>query len=252
MGQFRYRMVTGDADLLVEILNSLGQEGWRLVSATSAGEVWSALLEQALGSPPRRTTASRARVEVRLSGEVVENVVEADGLSVVDGVVYLRRGDELLATHPVDDLVAVDWFPVLSYAQLLERKRRDHPRHGEPWSPEEDDQLRQEDEARRTVAEDDRRPSAWPARSNHGWRSSGSTASGRQCDPALEAGPGRCAVGRCCPHRSLVAGASSSGFSRTDQVLTTGTILAGMLWSLQIASRPVPSINWSGFPFANS
>ncbi len=153
MSQFRYQMVTGDAESLVETLNSLGQAGWRLVAATPTGGAWSALLEQEVESLSRRAAGPRARVEVRVSGEVVEKFVEADALSVLDGVVYLRRDDEVLATHPMGDLVAVDWSPAPSSAQTLDRKRRDHPRHGEPWSPEEDDQLRQEHEAHWTLRE---------------------------------------------------------------------------------------------------
>ncbi|SQD99740.1 conserved hypothetical protein [Parafrankia sp. Ea1.12] len=153
MSQFRYRMVTVGVDRLAETLNSLGEAGWRLVTATPAGDVWSALLEQRLDSPRQRTAPPRARVEVRIGGETVEKVADADGLSAMDGVVYLRCGDEVLATYAVDDLVAVDWSPTPSYARVLERKRRDHPRHGEPWSPSEDDQLRQEHEAHWTVQE---------------------------------------------------------------------------------------------------
>lgn len=153
MSRFRYQMVTVGVDHLVETLDSLGQAGWRLVTATPAGDVWSALLEQQLGGPPQSTEPPRARVEVRIGDETIENVAAADGLSVIDGALYLRRGDEVLATYPTDDVVAVDWSPARSYAQALEEKRRDHPRHGEPWSPSEDDQLRQEHEAHWTVRE---------------------------------------------------------------------------------------------------
>lgn len=98
------------------------------MAATPTGGAWSALLEQEVESLSRRAAGPRARVEVRVSGEVVEKFVEADALSVLDGGVYLRRDDEVLATHPVGDLVAVDWSPAPSSAQALDRKRRDHPR----------------------------------------------------------------------------------------------------------------------------
>ncbi|SNQ46592.1 conserved hypothetical protein [Frankia canadensis] len=57
----------------------------------------------------------------------------------------------VLATYTVDDVISMDWSPASAYAQALERKRRDHPRHGDAWSAEEDDQLRQEHEAGWTV-----------------------------------------------------------------------------------------------------
>jgi len=56
-------------------------------------------------------TASRVRVEFRSAGVVTEDLVEADGLSVLDGVVYLRRADEVLATYTVDDVISMDWSP---------------------------------------------------------------------------------------------------------------------------------------------
>jgi hypothetical protein len=80
-------------------------------------------------------------------------VLDAEGLAVADGVAYLRRADEVLATYPVGDIVAVTWRPGSAYAQALERKRRDYPRHGEPWSVGEDDQLRGEYDAGLTVSE---------------------------------------------------------------------------------------------------
>jgi hypothetical protein len=66
MSRFRYQMVAMGADHLVETLNALGQAGWRLVTATPTGDVWSALLEKGLDGHPQPTAAPPARVEVRI------------------------------------------------------------------------------------------------------------------------------------------------------------------------------------------
>ncbi len=111
--------------------------------------------EQETAASGRGTGTSRSRIllEVRdADGDVNTVTLEADGLAVVDGVVYVRLADEVLATYSVDDMVTVTWRPGSAYAQALERKRRDYPRHGQLWSADEEDRLRGEYDAGWTVA----------------------------------------------------------------------------------------------------
>lgn len=148
MRQYLYQIVTGHAAQFQATLTTLGSEGWRLVTAAPTSDVWSAVLEQEVAAGDRHGAVPRAQVEVRDGeGAVTTTLIDADGLAIVEGVAYLRRADEVLATYLVEDLVAVTWQSGSTYAQTLERKRRDHPRHGESWSIDEDEQLRREHSA---------------------------------------------------------------------------------------------------------
>lgn len=138
-------MVAGHVEQFQETLTALGSEGWRLVTATPASDVWSAVLEQEVTAGDRYGAVSQARIEVRDDdGAVTTTVLDADGLTVTDGVVYLRRADEVLAAYRLEDLVTVTWQSGSAYARALAQKRKDHSRHGESWSMVEDEQLHRE------------------------------------------------------------------------------------------------------------